>query len=144
MIAGIILFWVFLEVRLYQVQMKNHDYYTKISMNQVEKKHSIPASRGIIYDRNNVQLATNLIHYDLGVDKKNLKNSDKLATAFSKIFRKSKSHYLNKIRKTSGFVFLERKVSEKNMKLLNDIDDPGFSIKKNYRRYYPFAEYCSQ
>ena len=124
--------------------MKNHDYYTKVSSNQVEKKISLPASRGIIYDRNNVQLATNLIQYDLGVDKNSLNNSDKLATAFGKIFRKNKSHYLNKIRKSSGFVYLERKVSEKNMKLLIDIGDPGLVIQTNYRRYYPFAEYCSQ
>jgi cell division protein FtsI (penicillin-binding protein 3) len=144
LIAGIILFWVFLEVRLYQVQMKNHEYYTKVSTNQVEKKISIPASRGIIYDRNNVQLATNLIHYDLGIDKKSLKNSNKLATEFGKVFRNSKSYYLNKIKKASGFVYLERKVTEKNMKLLSNVEEPGLVILKNYRRYYPLAEYCSQ
>ena len=74
LVAGIILFWIFLEVRLYQVQIKNHDYYTEISANQGQKKVSIQASRGIIYDRNNVQLATNLIQYDLGIDKNKVKN----------------------------------------------------------------------
>jgi len=144
LVAGIILLWVFLEVRLYQVQIKNHEFYTKKSAKQGEKKISTPASRGIIYDRNNVQLATNLIQYDLGVDKNQLKNSNKITTAFSRVFRKSKSHYLNKIRKASSFVYLERKVSEKDMRQLGDIIDPGFSVKKHYRRYYPFAEYCSQ
>jgi cell division protein FtsI (penicillin-binding protein 3) len=144
LVAAIILIWVFLEVRLYHVQIKNHEYYTKISTKQVEKKITIPASRGIIYDRNNVQLATNLIHYDLGVDKKNLKYPGRLATAFGKIFRNSNSYYLNRIKKGSDFVYLERKVSEKNMKLLHDIGEPGLVILKNYRRFYPFAEYCSQ
>jgi cell division protein FtsI (penicillin-binding protein 3) len=124
--------------------MKNHDYYTKISANQVEKKIHFPASRGIIYDRNHVPLATNLIHYDLGVDKRSVKDPDKIATKFGKIFRKSKSYYLNKIKKGNGFIFLERKVSEKQMKLLEDIDDPGLVSNKIYRRYYPFAEYFSQ
>ena len=124
--------------------MKNHEYYTKISLNQVEKKITIPASRGIIYDRNNVQLATNLIHYDLGVDKKNLKNPNELAKSFGKVFRKSKTYYQNKIKKGSGFIYLERKVSEKNMKLINGIDEPGLVKLKNYRRFYPFADYCSQ
>jgi len=144
LLAGIILLWVFLEVRLYQVQIKNHEFYTKKSAIQGEKKISIPASRGIIYDRNNVQLATNLIQYDLGIDKNRIKNPNKIAAAFSKVFKRSKSHYLNKIRRASSFVYLERKVPEKDMRQLGDINDPGLSVTKHYRRHYPFAEYCSQ
>ena len=144
LIAGIIIFWVFLEVRLYQVQMKNHDYYTKISINQVEKKITIPASRGIIYDRNNVSLATNLIHYDLGVDKNILKNPNTVVNSFVKIFGNSKSYYQKKISNGGDFVYLERKVSEKKKKLIESIEDPGLVILKNYRRLYPFNEDCSQ
>ena len=103
LVAGIVIAWVFLEVRLYQIQLENHEYYTKISINQVEKKINIPASRGIIYDRNNVQLATNLIHYDIGIDKKNLKNPNKLATLFGRIFRNSKTYYKISGQKQSEF-----------------------------------------
>lgn len=144
LVVAIVIFWVFLEIRLYQVQVKNHEYYTQKSEQQVEKKIIEPARRGIIYDRNHVALATNLIHYDLGVDKRLLKNPTALSKKFGKIFKRSEGYYINKIKRSNGFLYLERRVSERKKSLLNDVDDPGFVIQKRYRRKYPFAEYCSQ
>ncbi len=143
-VGAIVLFWGFLEVRLYQIQINNHEFYQKQSTNQVEKKIIIPASRGIIFDRNDERLATNLIHYDLGVDLNRLGNKKLLIQSLGKVFRNSAAYYNNKFKKGGDFVYLSRKVSKKQVELIADIKEPGLVKLKNFRRFYPFSKYGSQ
>lgn len=143
-VVGLILFWVVLEVRLFIIQVDRHDFYVRHSQLQSAKKINLAARRGIIYDRAGEQLATNLIHYDLGIDLKRIKNKHNIARKFSTVFRKSVDHYLRRMKSKSDFVYLERKVPESQMSGINDIDDPGFVKIKGFRRFYPYGKYASQ
>lgn len=144
LVAGLLLLWVFLEFRLYQIQIKNNEFYEEQSNRQVEKKITIPASRGLILDRNTEILATNLIHYDLGVDLNLLQNKSGLINVFSKTFGHGQSYYSQKLNQESDFVYLLRKVSEQKVGELNSFNEPGLVKLKNFRRYYPFSNYGSQ
>jgi len=144
-LVGIIfIFWVFLEVRLYNVQIKNQQFYLDQSALQAEKKIIKPAFRGIIYDRNRERLATNLNHYDLGVDLSFLKNKEKLIDLFQSVFRQSRAYYVNKLKGDSRYVPIARKVSDKIYAKFKDLDEPGLVIENNFRRHYPFDNYGSQ
>ena len=143
-VIGLIILWIILEVRLFTIQVIKHDYYVKQSQIQSAKKIILPARRGTIFDRNGEQLATNLIHYDLGVDLQRVKNKTAIAKRLSSLFKKSSEYYLRKMKRSRDFVFLERKVPESYFQQLNTIEDPGFVKIKGFRRFYPYGKYASQ
>lgn len=143
-VFGLILFWIVLEAKLYIIQINRHEFYVKQSRQQSSKKITLPARRGTILDRNGEQIATNLIHYDLGVDLHRVNNKSQIADYLSTVFQKSSEYYLRKMRRGRGFVYLERKVPEYLLQKIDVLDDPGFVKIKGFRRYYPYGKYGSQ
>ena len=143
-VIGLIIFWVILEIRLFFIQVNQHDFYVKQSQIQSAKKIILPAQRGTIFDRNGEQLATNLIHYDLAVDLKRIENRTQIASKFSAVFKKSREHYLKKMKRNRDFVYLERKVQEEIAQKLQSLEDPGLVRIKGFRRFYPYNKYGSQ
>ena len=61
-------------VKLYEVQVSNHEYYTVKSDSNRIKIRPIQATRGIIYDRNGLIIAKNINTYDLIVKKERIGN----------------------------------------------------------------------
>ena len=110
-----ILFWIILEIRLYNIQINHHEFYKKQSHIQSEKKIKLKARRGKIFDRNGECMATNLIHYDLGVDLNMVNNKGNIVNTFVSNFNKSRNYYNKKLNRNKNFTYLARKVSEKNM-----------------------------
>ena len=143
-VIGLIIFWLLIEARLFFIQVNQHDFYVKHSKIQSAKKIVLPAQRGTIYDRNSEQLATNLIHYDLAIDLKRVKNKNKIAKKFAVVFRKSVDHYMRKMNRNRDFVYLERKVQEGTAQKFELLEDPGFVKIKGFRRFYPYNNYGSQ
>lgn len=72
--------------KLASMQIKDHDYYQSIVLNQMTIQHIVTPERGPITDRNGVVLATNITVYDVNLspdaildrmEENNKKNSDK-------------------------------------------------------------------
>jgi cell division protein FtsI/penicillin-binding protein 2 len=143
-VFALVLFWVILEIRLFAVQIHNHDFYLEQSRIQSAKKILLEARRGEIFDRNEESLATNLIQYDLGVDLNKIRNKDKVAHVFGLTFQRSKSYFLNKLNSKRDFIFLARKVPERRIKPIESLEDPGLVKLPGFRRFYPYGKYGAQ
>jgi cell division protein FtsI (penicillin-binding protein 3) len=143
-VIGLILFWILIEIRLFIIQIERNDFYVELSQNQSAKKIKLKAKRGEIFDRTGECLATNIIHYDFGVDLKLVKNKDQIARACATAFKRSANYYLKKMNTGRDFVYLARKVSESKVESLLSISDPGLVKIKGYKRYYSFGKYGSQ
>lgn len=143
-VVGLILFWLLLESRLFFIQVNQHEFYVEQSQLQSAKKITLPAQRGTIFDRQGEQLATNIIHYDLAIDLRRVKNKGKIANKFSTFFNKSPNYYLRKMNRKRDFVYLERKVQEGIARKFETLKDPGFVKIKGFRRFYPYNTYGSQ
>jgi cell division protein FtsI/penicillin-binding protein 2 len=133
-----------LEARLFFIQVNQHEFYVEQSQLQSAKKIILPARRGTIFDRHGEQLATNLIHYDLAVDLRRVKNKNRIANKLSSVFNKSPEYYLRKMKRKRDFVYLERKVQEGIVRKFQSLEDPGFVKIKGFRRFYPYNKYGSQ
>jgi cell division protein FtsI/penicillin-binding protein 2 len=133
-----------LEMRLFIIQVHDHKFYLEQSRIQSAKKISLESKRGEIFDRNGECLATNIIQYDLGVDLSKVTNKKAIANVFSTTFHRTRSYYLNKLNTKRDFIFLARKVPEKRIQQINNIEDPGLVKLQGFRRYYPFGKYGSQ
>lgn len=143
-LIGIFLFWAALEVRLFHIQVNNHDFYFKQSNVQSAKKIELAARRGDIYDRNMERVATDLIQYDMGVDLNKIKSRNRVAEAFAKSLKQSKGYFLNRLNTSRQFVYLARKVSRDQMQAIVDSKDPGIVYLEGNRRFYPFGKCGSQ
>ncbi|MFL2983546.1 MAG: penicillin-binding protein [Candidatus Neomarinimicrobiota bacterium] len=144
-LAGfIILSWLGLCFRLFQVQILNGEIYQKAVVKQSQKKLEISPVRGNIFDRDNRSLTRNIIHYTLSVNPTLINEKEKLAEEISKITGKPKVNYLKKMNSNTKFEFLERNIQIEDLGLLESREYRGLNIEKKYRRYYPHNNIAAQ
>jgi len=142
--AGLLLFWFAIEFRLFDIQVRQHEFYVDHSNVQSAKKIDLTARRGRIFDTNGECIATNIIHYDLGADLRQITNKSAVATSFAKAFNRPPSYFLNKLNTPRDFAYLARKVNEEELHRLADLSDPGVVKLQGSHRFYPFGKYGSQ
>ena len=99
----VIISWMGLCVRLFQIQVLNGSQYQKAVEKQAQRKQKIPSTRGNIFDRKSRALTRNIIHYTLSVNPKEVIDKISIAREISKRTGKSEKHYLNKINSNSNF-----------------------------------------
>jgi len=144
-LAGfIILSWVGLCVRLFQVQVLNGERYQMAVVNQSQKKQILPANRGNIFDRKNKPLTRNIIHYTLTANPHKVKDKFGLATAISERTGQPKEKYLKKLNSNAKFSYLERNIQRETLGTLEITTFEGLIIERKYRRFYPHNHVAAQ
>lgn len=133
-----------LVIRLFSVQLVDTDQYQLLAKRQYERRITLDAERGIIYDRNMNRIAVNLINYSYAADPSFMKDADKdkVADNFSAVFKKPKSEYRKLLSKPTAFVWLERRVSEMTARQIND-SIRGLIKLQSLRRHYPYGKAAS-
>ena len=59
----VIMVWLCLSIRLIKIMAIDSNHYRQIGFKQSQKQESLNAVRGNIFDRNEIQLTKNIIHY---------------------------------------------------------------------------------
>ena len=138
---------ILILLRLVQLQIFDADKYKLRSMNNTIRTHSLPATRGLIYDRNNQILAENQPVFQLemipeqiedieltldGLIQLKLINENKLETIKDNI---SKNYQFKSI-------VLNNRLTEKQMAVFanNRTEYKGVDIKARLSRHYPKKE----
>lgn len=144
-LAGfIILSWLGLCVRLFQVQILNGAQYQMAVVNQSQEKQIIPANRGNIFDRKDKPLTRNIIHYTLSANPDKVKDKIGLATAISERTGHPKEKYLKKLNSNAKFSYLERNIQRETLGTLEITTFEGLTIERKYRRFYPHNHIAAQ
>ena len=141
---GFIFLWSGLSMRLVKIMIFDSAHYRKIGFKQSQKQEPLNAIRGNIFDRNEIQLTKNIIHYSVGVHVEKVKNKNHIASSLSAITGRDSQFYTKKLNnKKSGFQVLESKI---NRKIGEQIEKeiPELITKKRSRRSYPHANIASQ
>jgi cell division protein FtsI/penicillin-binding protein 2 len=138
--AALLLIAAVLILRLAQIQVFNSRSYVELGRQQYMQKYVLRANRGLIYDRNLTPLALNKISYDVGVDKHFVKNLETTSRKLAKVLSLSQKEIADKIRRSKGFVMLERKVSEKTAAEIQILNLPGVKVTELSQRVYPLNE----
>lgn len=143
LLLGIIL------IRLFQIQVLEHDKYSFLALNNSSKLSITRAPRGIIYDRNNEILASNkqslnLIAYP-GLLRDEVQKQES-AKVLSKIIKKSEKEIYELIKDINPTEPLS-KIIKKDLNLDEAIqiyekysELPGISVEKQAIRFYPYKE----
>jgi len=140
----VILSWAGLCARLFQIQVLNGSKYQNVILNQAQKKQTLIANRGNIYDRKNRPFTRNIIHYTLSAKPGDVTDKASLANALSEQTGKPADKYLKKLNSKDNFVYLERNLQRETLGTLENISFDGFHIKRHYRRYYPHNSVAAQ
>jgi penicillin-binding protein 2 len=136
-------FFIFV-FRLLQLQVLDGNKYKELSENNRLKIVKIPATRGIIYDRNGVALVKNIPFLSVSIAPNNLKEID--IDALSKLIKISPNELKDKINKKDNGPFTSIKIKQGlNFEELARIearrsDFPGISIDVESSRKYPFGK----
>ncbi len=147
MISGtMILFWGFLILRLFSIQVLNSQHYRHKCKQQSVSRREIKPLRGTIYDRHGKHLTMDLIKYDFSVHPYLLDDQQALAKALSKDFTHDRAYYLNQFKTQPTFCWLERNIPEDKVAGIKDKyqSSNGLVLTRKTVRYYPYHEICGQ
>ena len=144
-VCAFFLFLTALVIKLVDLQVINSEelkYYAKKQQTNLE---SIKAERGLIYDRNGVLLVHNRNDATVYVDLRMLSETKKQEAVdkFSKIFGKSKKHYLNILKGSGKTVCVEKKASVEKVKLLLNYKLNAMVITEDPTRIYQYGNLAS-
>jgi len=140
----IILGWIGLSTRLFQIMVIQSDEYRKQGISQGKKNEKLLAIRGNIYDRKDVALTQNIIHYSLGAQTLKIKDNALFADKISNVTGRDVEYYINKLNTKKSFVPLENKLRQSRVKTLLGEKIPGLVIERKSRRSYPHENIAAQ
>ena len=89
--------WAMLSARLFQIMVIDSEQYKQQGITQAQKNEKLLAVRGNIYDRNNIPLTQNIIHYSLGAQTFKIKDRDEFAAKIANSTGRDIEYYLKKI-----------------------------------------------
>ncbi len=142
----LILAFFMLAGRLYTIQVKQHDKYALMAIDQQNKTQSVKAERGRITDRNGELLAYSKNEISFFVNNAAKKKSvpdSVIAAEFSRVFGKSFSHYMNLLNSGRKQVCLEKKVSRKFNSAFSKLNCGRLYYLEDNRRIYPYGSLAS-
>lgn len=142
--CSIIFIWVGLSVRLFQIMVLDSESYRERGFQQSQIQETLPYVRGNIFDRNNVPLTRNIIHYTLAVHPGKIKDKTSFVTELSAATGRNPDYYLKKIKTKANFVYLERNLRRSKVESILEKRPAGLIIERNARRSYPHTHVASQ
>ena len=95
---GFVLIWTGLSIRLVKIMVFDSSHYRKIGFKQSKIQEPLIAVRGNIYDKNDVPLTKNIIHYSVGVHVEKVKNKEEIAVSLSEITGRDSDFYSKKLK----------------------------------------------
>jgi penicillin-binding protein 2 len=149
--AGLIVFVLMavVLVRLYVLQVMDHEYFTTLSNSNRVSLKALPPTRGLIYDRNGVVMADNLPAYRLEIIREQVENLDQTLHDLRQLVEISDQE-IKRFRETSK----RRRAFESVPLLLNLSDEdvallavnihrfPGVEINARLTRNYPLGKHA--
>ncbi len=149
-----IVIWVLMINRLYNISIKSNFYYERLAKENVEQSSKIKPTRGEILDRENNLLASNKIGFSLAI-KPRLKINSKqfneilalIKKSFSnididllkKVYKKKNSPYNHKYIQVIDFIPYEDMLRVYPVLSLNS----DIKIDAATKRYYPYGKYMA-
>ncbi|MFH0807784.1 MAG: penicillin-binding protein 2 [Elusimicrobiota bacterium] len=133
-----------LFVRLFYLQVWNHQKLQQLVEQQVIEKKIQNPFRGIIYDRNKHTLAMNVKSYSFSANPGAIQDKNVFSRDVARMAGISSNEVLKKISKDSNFVWIKRQVPADESKNVEQVKIDGLVIQKETKRYYPYKNLTSQ
>ena len=126
-----------LTYRLIDLQIVNASRYSDAAREQRMQLTSVKPQRGSILDRDGEILAYSRDVYSLYATPYQVKDPDKTAAELSLVLGYPQNQLADKLRSSSGFVWLERKMEAETAERIKGLNLAGLGFIKESQRCYP-------
>lgn len=133
-----------LIVRLGYLMIAKSDYYLKKAECLHERERSIKAKRGIIYDRNGVELAGNKPVCSISVINSQITDEEKVIEVLCDVLEMDKETVRKKVKAKTIREKIKSNVDKETADKLRDVKLDGVMIDEDYKRYYPYDNLASK
>jgi len=143
----IMLIMVIFVVRLFYLQIIQHDFYKKTALLGQLKEYEIKPARGIIsaYDGDNIlPIVLNETRYTLFGDPKFITNSKNVADKIQKVIGGNTQDYEKKLKVESRYSVLAKKLNKDQKNKLDNLKIKGIGTREESYRTYPQGDLASQ
>ncbi len=141
------LFSIFIIIlgRAFSLQILPNDRLKTFRDKQFQRTITLQPTRGIIVDRNNIELASSITAYSLFADPSILKFPKKTAIHVAKILDQPiQKIYKSLLDKNKRFVWIERKMSKEKKEKIEKLNIRGLGFVEESKRIYPNHNLLSQ
>lgn len=138
------LLFVIQIIRLGYLMIAQSDYYLEKAQALHDRERTIKAKRGVIYDRNGVELAGNKSVCSVSVIRSQIEDSEMVIRAICKVLELDEETVRNKVEANTMRENIKSNVDREVAEQLADLKIPGIIIDEDYKRYYPYEELASK
>ncbi len=132
--------------RVFWVQfVRGAELSTKATQNRM-RDVPVESKRGIIYDRNNRELAISISTdsvYAIPAEVLKSKKQDEIAHKLAQVLNMDEDKLFRRITRASSFEWVERQIDPQAAKQIRAMGLPGIDLTEESRRYYPKGSLAS-
>ncbi|MBI5266482.1 MAG: PASTA domain-containing protein [candidate division Zixibacteria bacterium] len=137
---SVILFFVVIVARLAEIQLGRNDAYRQLVDKQTSSRITIPAERGVIYDRTGRLVAKNIFRQSLYAYPIDAKELDSAGRYLERWYGLKPGTAIDKYRLTpKKFRWIERQIDDASVARIRADAPPGLYLRPESRREYPFG-----
>ncbi len=141
---SLLLVWLLLWSRFYVLQVVQGPEYA----NRAERQHKTGevhvGRRGSILDRNGNVLAGSIESYSLSARPSEIEDLKAVTAFLARTLGQPESKLSATLKGKKGFVWVQRKISDRDAKLIAESGLPGLYLQKEQERVYPYKHLAGQ
>lgn len=142
----LIIFAVFL-IRLFYLQVIQHDYYRNAALQGQFKEYEIPAERGVILAKDGNQLVPIVLNeevFTVFADPEYIKNPSEAAGKLKGIIGGDQAKYEELMKAQTRYSVLAKKIPADQAKKVDELDIKGLGTRAVSQRVYPQGQLAAQ
>jgi len=139
----IFLFLGVIEIRLYQLQILEHEKFVTLAKKEQVKIIKISPERGSILDCNGQELAVNVPSYSLYVRPEYISDLEGTARELSSHLNLDESGLLQQLKSDRIFLWVKRKLTLSKKEEIDSLHLNGIGWIEESDRFYPQGNLCS-
>ena len=144
-LAVLLLFvFLFLGARLAYLMVVKADYYYEKAEDLHDRERSIKAKRGVIYDRNGVELAGNEPVCSISVIHSQIEDEQAVITTLSQALDLDEEEVSKKVKANTIREKIKSNVDKQTADAIREKNLAGVMVDEDYKRYYPYNELASK
>ncbi len=140
----IVLCMIGLACRLLYLMVNRADYYGEKAKEVHQRQRTVKAARGIIYDRNGVEIASNKPVSTISVIHNQIQDPEKVIRVLSDLLELPEEKVRKRVEKVSSIEKIKSNVDKEISDRIRNMELAGVMVDEDYKRYYPYSEFASR
>ncbi len=143
-LSVIIILCLFLIGRLYYLMVINTEEYAARAQALHERERSIKAARGIIYDRNGIEIAINKPVCTISVIHNQITDPETVIKELAERLCLAEEAVRKRVEKVSSLERIKSNVDKETADEIRNLKLDGVMVDEDYKRYYPYGQMASK